>query len=153
MRSHRSFFPTLRIFLIAFLVSFFVLGVSLSLQWLVYDDWLHQTGSLHVVGTSIAAVVTFAFVLHWQRTQQERQREMLRRFEMIAHMNDRIRNALQAIACVTYLSEPEATENVRQAVSTIDEALRGVLADVASPPRSPQSKANDTSAATVRKSA
>ncbi|HWC20092.1 MAG TPA: hypothetical protein VG498_23965, partial [Terriglobales bacterium] len=34
-----------------------VLVVSLILQWLVYDDWLRQTGPLHLVGTSIAAAL------------------------------------------------------------------------------------------------
>jgi hypothetical protein len=44
-------------------------------------------------------------------------------------MNDRIRNALQAIECLTYLSQPQATEAVRQSVEVIDDVLREVLAD------------------------
>ena len=99
------------------------------MQWLVYDDWLHQTGPLRIVGTSIATVATFTFVLRWQYLIRERQQEMVRRLEMISHMNDRIRNALQAIECVTYLSQPEATAPVRQAVDVIDRVLRDVLAD------------------------
>lgn len=111
------------------LASCFVLTVSLLVQWLVYDDWLHRTGPLRIVGTSIAAVVTFVFVLRWQLGVREKQREMVRRFEMIAYMNDRIRNALQAITCVTYLSRPEETQAVRQAVEVIDGVLHEVLAD------------------------
>ena len=51
---------------------------------------------------------------------------MVRRMEMILHMNDRIRNALQAIECLTYVAQPEATEAVRQSVNVIDSVLREV---------------------------
>ena len=44
-------------------------------------------------------------------------------------MNDRIRNALQAIECLTYVAQPEATDSVRQSVNVIDSVLREVLAD------------------------
>jgi len=120
----------MRMFLFSFLASCFVLAASLLLQWFIYDDWLHRTGPLRIVGTAIAALVTFGFVLRGQYHVRERQREMVRRFERILYMNDRIRNALQAIACVTYVSQPEATESVRQAVDVIDGVLREVLADV-----------------------
>jgi len=119
-----------RMLLFSFLASFFVLAASLLMQWFVYDDWLHRTGPLRIVGTSIATVVTFAFMLRWQYAARQGQQEMVRRLEMISYMNDRIRNALQAIECVTYLSQPEATAPVRQAVDEIDGVLREVLADV-----------------------
>lgn len=127
MRPNRLVSSPLRMVLFSFLASFCVLAASLLIQWLVYEDWLHKTGPLRIVGTSIATVITFAFVLRWQYGVREKQREMLRRFEMISHMNDRIRNALQAIECVTYLSQPEATESVRQAAQEIDVVLRDVL--------------------------
>jgi hypothetical protein len=95
----------------------------------VYDDWLRQTGPFHLVGTTIAALVTFIFALRWQKAVNERERELVRHFEMILQMNDRIRNALQAIECVTYLSDPKATDSVRQSVNNIDAVLREVLAD------------------------
>ena len=127
MRSHRLVSSPLRMVLFSFLASFCVLAASLLIQWLVYEDWLRRTGPLRIVGTSIATVITFAFVLRWQYAVRRNQREMLRRFEMILRMNDRIRNSLQAIACVTYLSQPEATESVRQAAQEIDVVLRDVL--------------------------
>lgn len=129
MRHSRLVTSSGKILLFSFLASFFVLGTSLLIQWLVYDDWLHQSGPLRIVGTSIATVVTFTFMLRWQYLVRERQQEIVRRLEMISHMNDRIRNALQAIECVTYLSQPEATAPVRQAVDVIDRVLRDVLAD------------------------
>jgi hypothetical protein len=49
--------------LYAFVASSFVLFVSLLIQWVVYDDWLHKTGPLRIVGTVIAALITFFFVL------------------------------------------------------------------------------------------
>jgi integrase len=36
-------------------VSCLVLGSSLLLQWLVYDDWLHETGPVHIFGSALAA--------------------------------------------------------------------------------------------------
>ncbi|HEY6251056.1 MAG TPA: hypothetical protein VI685_13930 [Candidatus Angelobacter sp.] len=138
-----------KILLFSFLASFLVFGASLLIQWLVYDDWLHRTGPLHIVGTSIATVITFAFVLRWQYVVREKQREMVRRLEMISYMNDRIRNALQAIECVTYLSQPGATSPVRQAVDEIDGVLRDVLADAGRLPI----KSSATPAQSQRKSA
>ena len=116
--------------LFSFVASFSVLGCTQALQWLVYDDWLHQTGPLHMLGGVVAGLVTFLFILRWQVAVRHRQAEMLRRFQTIAEMNDRIRNALQVIACTTYISNPETTERVRQAVAIIDGALQGVVADV-----------------------
>jgi hypothetical protein len=118
-----------KIFLFSFLASFCVLGAALLVQWLVYDDWLHETGPVRIVGSSIATVLTFVFVLRWQFAVREKERETIRRFELISRMNDRIRNALQAIECLTYLSQPQATEAVRQSVEVIDDVLREVLAD------------------------
>jgi hypothetical protein len=117
------------ILLFSFVASFFVLASTLLLQWLVYDDWLHQTGPLHMVGGAVAAVLTFLFIFWWQSAIRERQAEMMRRFQTIAEMNDRIRNALQVIACTTFASNPDATEHIRQAVVIIDGALRGLVTD------------------------
>lgn len=149
MQSERQVASHFRIFLISLLASFFVLGASLVTQWLVYDDWLHRTGPLRIVGTSIAALVTFIFMLRWQHSVRERQREMIRQFEMISHMNDRIRNALQAIECVTYVAQPEATQTVRREVDAIDRVLRDVFSHAASAPDLPPRDA----AAASRKSA
>jgi hypothetical protein len=119
----------MRIFLISLFASFLVLVVSLVIQWLVYDDWLRHTGPLRIVGTAIAAMITLAFMLRWQYSIREQQRNMIRRFELISHMNDRIRNALQAIECVTYVAQPEATAVVKQEVNAIDKVLRDVLSE------------------------
>lgn len=134
MPSKRLITSTTTIFLLSLAASSLVLAASLVIQWLVYDDWLHRTGPLRIVGTCIAAVVTFGFVLRWQLAVREKQQEMMRRFEAISHMNDRIRNSLQAIECVTYLSQPEATDSVRQAVDAIDVVLREALADASEHP-------------------
>ena len=48
-------------------------------------------------------------------------------------MNDRIRNSLQAIECVTYAADPQATESVRAAVDTIESVLQEVLAGADAP--------------------
>ena len=120
-----------------------VLAGSLLVQWLVYDDWLHRTGPLRIVGTCIATLMTFVFALRWQFAVRERQLEMVRRLEMILGMNDRIRNALQAIECLTYVAQPEATESVRQSVNVIDSVLREVLAESGHPQDAVRPKAVD----------
>lgn len=135
------------------LASFLVLIVSLAIQWLVYDDWLHHTGPLRVVGSVISSLITFAVVWLWQRGVERREHEMLRRFELILAMNDRIRNSLQAIECLTYLSDPEATQAVRDAVGSIDNVLREVLTDAADASKITERKAKSAAVAGSRKSA
>jgi hypothetical protein len=129
MRPEHPIPSRMRIFLISLFASFLVLVVSLVIQWLVYDDWLRHTGPLRIVGTVIAAIITLAFMLRWQYSIREQQRNMIRRFELISHMNDRIRNALQAIECVTYVAQPDATAVVKQEVNAIDKVLRDVLSE------------------------
>lgn len=121
-----------KIVLFSVLLAIPVLTASLLMQWIIYDDWLHRNG-LRIVGTCIAALVTFIFAMRWQIAVRERQLEMVRRLEMILGMNDRIRNALQAIECLTYVAQPEATEAVRQSVNVIDSVLREVLAESGHP--------------------
>lgn len=118
-----------KILLISLAAAVSVLAGSLLAQWLIYDDWLHRTGPLRIVGTCIATMVTFVFCMRWQTSIRERQLEMVRRMEMILRMNDRIRNALQAIECLTYVAQPEATESVSQSVNVIDSVLREVLTE------------------------
>lgn len=110
-------------------VSFSVLVVSVALQWLVYDDWLHQTGPVHMVGSTVAAVITFVFVFRWFRSARERALDAQKRFAIIAKANDRIRNRLQAIECLTYASDHELAGGVREAIDDIDAALRGIVED------------------------
>ncbi|HWC20091.1 MAG TPA: hypothetical protein VG498_23960 [Terriglobales bacterium] len=44
-------------------------------------------------------------------------------------MNDRIRNALQAIECITYAADPSAAKSLREAVEVIDGVLREFVSD------------------------
>jgi hypothetical protein len=105
-----------------------VLGAAVLLQWIIYDDWLHRAG-IRLVGSVVAGVLTSLFAYRWQLAVRAQKLEMLRRFETILRMNDRIRNALQIVECVTYATNPEATEPVRDAVDAIEGVLHEVLAD------------------------
>jgi len=117
------------ILLVAIVSGFSIFAAGILLQWLIYDDWLHRTG-FRLVGSPLAGVLMFAFAYYWQSTIRERKVEMLRRFQTIAQMNDRIRNALQVIECATYATNPQATAPVRNAVDKIESVLEEVLADV-----------------------
>jgi hypothetical protein len=121
-----------RIVMFSALAASFVFLTAVVLQWAIYDDWLHHTGPVRLVGTSIAAVLTFAFVCKWLLYERARHAEMLKRFQVIAQMNDKIRNAVQLIACTDYVYHPDATDNVRKAVDVIDQELRGVVETIAS---------------------
>jgi len=142
--STRPIWSRAKIVLVSVGAAVAVLAGSLLTQWLIYDDWLHRKGPLRIVGTCIAAVVTFVFSMRWQLAIRERQLEMVRRMEMILSMNDRIRNALQAIECLTYVAQPEATESVRQSVNVIDNVLREVLAESGQTHETARPKAMDT---------
>lgn len=103
--------------------SFSVLLVAMLLQWLIYDDWLHETGPLRIIGSTLSAVVTFIFLLRWFRAERERGLDAERRFALIAQANDRIRNKLQALANINYVSNDGLTNSMREAVEAIDTAL------------------------------
>jgi hypothetical protein len=102
---------------------------AIALQWLIYDDWMHKNGSLRLVGSALASVLTIGFVHRWQIGQRERKIENLRRFERIWRMNDRIRNSLQAIECIVYATNRHVTDPVRDAVDTIESVLQEVLVE------------------------
>jgi hypothetical protein len=103
--------------------------VAVALQWFIYDDWMHKNGPLRLVGSALAAALTFGFVYQWQLGQREKKIENLRRFERIKWMNDRIRNSLQAIECVVYATNPHVTDPVRDAVDNIESVLQEVLVE------------------------
>ncbi len=106
-----------------------VFSVAVLLQWFIYDDWMHNKGPLRLVGSAFAFTLTFAYVYHWQLGVRERKIEMLRRFERIKWMNDRIRNSLQAIELVMYATNPSLTDPVKDAVDTIESVLQEVLVE------------------------
>lgn len=106
-----------------------VFVIATSLQWLIYDDWMHRGGPLRLVGSVLASALTILFTFRWRSIVRRRKMEMLRRFETIRWMNDRIRNSLQAIECVIYATHPQMTDSVRDSVDAIEEVLRGVLVE------------------------
>jgi hypothetical protein len=103
--------------------------VAVVLQWFIYDDWMHKNGPLRLVGSALAAALTFGFVYQWQLGQREKEIENLRRFKRIKWMNDRIRNSLQAIECLVYATNRHLTDPVRDAVDTIESVLQEVLVE------------------------
>lgn len=123
--------PLWRLILYSLAVCFLVFFLALLMQEAIYNGLLHDKGRLRAVGSTIAALLAFAFVLKYQLDVRKHQRENLRRFEVIAEMNDRIRGAAQALACLKYLSDTGSTDAIRQAVEAIDSALQGFVNDPA----------------------
>lgn len=125
----RQIASDIRIWLISVLCAVVVFGVAIFMQWLIYDDWLHDKGPVRIVGSVLAGGLSFAIAVRWQFAVRWRRIEMLHRFESIKWMTDRIRNSLQAIECVTYVANPHATDSVRSAVDAIEAVLHEVLAE------------------------
>lgn len=117
------------IWLVSLLAGFLVFAVAIAIQWFVYDDWLHDQGPLRLVGSFLAGALMSASVWRLQFVARRRKIELLHRFETIKWMTDRIRNALQAIECITYAASPAATVPVRSAVDVIEDVLHEVLAE------------------------
>ena len=129
-KNERRWFSVMRIAFTSLIASCLVFVFSIALQWMIYDDLLHRSGPMRFVGTTMAALLTFLVILQWQVARRHRQQELLQRFQTISEMNDRIRNALQVIECAVYISHPQATAPIRQAVDVIDAALRDAYAEV-----------------------
>lgn len=103
------------------------LGAAIFLQWLVYDDWLHEAG-LRLTGSILAGICLGSMVFRSLWHAREKRRRMLELLESIRWTNDRIRNSLQAIECVTYAASPEITADVKNAVDAIEGILNDLLA-------------------------
>jgi hypothetical protein len=125
----RQIASEIRIWLVSSFCGVAVFATAVSIQWLIYDDWLHDKGPLRLVGSILAGGLAFAVAVRWQFGVRWRKVELLQRFESIKWMNDRIRNSLQAIECVTYAADPYATESVRTSVDAIEAVLQDVLAE------------------------
>lgn len=103
--------------------------LAVLLQWLIYDDWLHNSGPLRLVGSALSFALTSFFVYRWQQAKRAEKIALLKRFETIRWMNDRIRNSLQAIECVVFATNPHVTDPVREAVDSIESVLHEMLND------------------------
>ena len=137
---------TVAIWLVSLASGVCVLGIAKFLHWLVYDHWMHLHAPQRWVGSLLAAGMAAFAVLRWQLALRRRRLEMLRRFERIRWMNDRIRNALQTIELLAF-AHSEATEAVSAAVDDIEDVLHEVLAETQpGPSRSPsQTRDGNTS--------
>lgn len=120
---------TLAIWLVSLASGICVFGIAIFLQWLVYDDWMHDHVPVRLVGSGLAAALGMFVVMRWQFALRRRREEMLRRFETIRWMNDRIRNSLQKIDLLAFANNADAAEAVSGAVDAIEDVLHEVLAE------------------------
>jgi hypothetical protein len=119
--------PDASIWFYSVLSGVLTLGAAIFIQWLVYDDWLHQAG-LRLTGSVLAGLFLGSLVFRSLWHAREKRRRMLELLQSIRWTNDRIRNSLQAIECVTYAASPEITEDVKNAVDNIENILNDLLA-------------------------
>ena len=131
----------MQIWLVSLAAGLFAAGFAIFLQWLIYDDWLHEAGPLEISGSVLAGLLMILLVFRTLHASRQRKKEMIERLEEIRWMNDRIRNSLQTIECITYAAAPQATEDVRNAVDVIEGILNGFLVD-----RQPQGATRDRQA-------
>lgn len=122
----RRIASSLAIWLVSLASGLSVLALAVFLQWLIYDDWMHRTGPLQIVGSLLAAVFTFFIVMRWQKSIRRHREEMVRYFESIKWMNDRVRNCLQTIDLLAF-AHSQAAEQVKSTVDSIESVLREVL--------------------------
>jgi hypothetical protein len=76
------------------------------------------------------AVSSIAIGLLWfqlLRMQQQRREDLRRRIEMIADMNQHVRNALQVISLSTHGRDQQEIANIRESMNRIQWALKEVL--------------------------
>jgi hypothetical protein len=118
------------IVLISLVLGFVIFSAAILLQWLIYDDWLHRNGPVRLVGSALSGALTFFFAHRWQQAKRAEKVEVLKRFEAIGRMNDRIRNSLQAIECVVFATNPHVTDPVREAVDSIEGVLQEMLSEM-----------------------
>jgi hypothetical protein len=126
----RQITSDLAIWVLSLFAGLSVFSIAILLQWLIYDDWMHDSGPVRLVGSFLALVLTVLFSVRWQRTKRQQKIEVIRRVETIKWMNDRIRNSLQAIECLVYASNPHVTDPVRDSVDAIEEVLKEILSDL-----------------------
>jgi hypothetical protein len=115
--------------LVAILSGLGIFSIAILLQWLIYDDWLHDSGPLRLVGSALTMVLTAVFVFRWQEAKRREKIATLKRLETIKWMNDRIRNSLQAIECVVFANHQHVTDPVRDAVDAIEVVLEEMLSE------------------------
>lgn len=103
-----------------------VFGATWLVQWLIYV-YLLGHNDFHVVGVSVASLLTFIFVQRMMAGSRQRRLATLRRFQTIAKMNHHIRNSLQTILYQSYNMDPEEAARLKDAVDRIQWVLDQVL--------------------------
>lgn len=149
LRSH-EIGSSLAIWLVSLASGGCVLGIAIFLQWLIYNDWMHDHAPLRWVGSLMAAALMTLVVMRWQLALRRRRMEMLCRFETIRWMNDRIRNALQTIELLAFANS-QATDAVSAAVDAIEDVLREVLAETHPDPARIPSQTRDRNAVELKR--
>ena len=117
----------LQIWISALAIGLLVFILALSLQWVIYDRFLHEFG-IRIVGSLIAAVIAIVLVETLAMRSREQRKREIERLKTIALLNHHIRNALQAI--VGYSGTSNSTDAIRTSVERIEWALGEVLPEL-----------------------
>ena len=114
---------------LAFIASCAVFACTFAIQWFIYS-YLLGHGEIHMVGVSVASVLTFIFIQRMMAASRQRRLATVRRFALVAEMNHHIRNSLQTILYQSYTLDDDVAARLKDAVDRIEWVLERVLPDV-----------------------
>ncbi len=103
-----------------------VFVATFVVQWFVYSRFLGDH-ELHLVGVSVASLLTFIFVQRMMAYLRQRRLAIQRRFQIVAEMNHHIRNSLQTILYQSYTVDDQVATRLKDAVDRIEWVLEQVL--------------------------
>ena len=106
-----------------------VFAATFAVQWFVYGYLLGHE-DVHLIGISVASILTFTFVQRMMSASRQRRIATVRRFAIIAETNHHIRNSLQTILYQSYTLDSDVAARLKDAVDRIQWVLERVLPDV-----------------------
>ncbi len=83
-----------RIWMLSLMTGGAAFTITLLLQCMIYDDWMHWQGLLKIVGSTLAGVIAATLAAHRQSVLRKKNIQLLRRIESMPQITDRLRNAL-----------------------------------------------------------
>jgi signal transduction histidine kinase len=114
---------------LGFIAGCAVFVATFGVQWLIYGYLLGHE-DIHLIGISVASILTFTFVQRMMAASRQRRLATQRRLALVVEMNHHIRNSLQTILYQSYTLDDDVATRLKDAVDRIQWVLERVLPDV-----------------------